>query len=102
MSIMEDLADALARDTIAALDVIEDEELIQDVARVIGASSVTTQEAFLTAMRVRLSIKRAQDYLDKRVKEAKLGLEASRSAPLGRRRHRILTCGHCTVAGAQR
>lgn len=81
MSIMEDLADALARDTIAALDVIEDEELIQDVARVIGASSVTTQEAFLTAMRVRLSIKRAQDYLDKRVKEAKLGLEASAPPP---------------------
>ncbi|WP_417248882.1 hypothetical protein [Celeribacter sp.] len=81
MGIMEDLADKIAQDTIDALDVIEDEELIQDVARVIGASSVTTQEAFLTAVRVRLSVKRASDYLANRVKEAKLGLEASAPPP---------------------
>lgn len=81
MGIMEDLADDLAKDTIAALDLIQDEQLIQDVARVIGASSVTTQEAFMTAARVRLSEKRARDYLAQRIAEAKAGKAASAPPP---------------------
>ena len=81
MSIMEDLADALAKDTIDALDIVGTDELIQDVARVIGASSVTTQEAFLTSARVRLSEKRARVYLEKRIEEAKKGLAAAAPPP---------------------
>lgn len=81
MGVMEDLADDLAKDTIAALDLIQDEQLIQDVARVIGASSITTQEAFLTAARVRLAEKRARDYLTKRITEAKEGRAASAPPP---------------------
>ncbi|PTQ71854.1 hypothetical protein [Celeribacter persicus] len=81
MGIMEDLADDLAKDTIAALDIIQDEQLIQDVSRVIGASSVTTQEAFMTAARVRLAEKRARDYLQKRIAEAKGGRAASAPPP---------------------
>ncbi|SFI82627.1 hypothetical protein [Celeribacter neptunius] len=81
MGIMEDLADDLAKDTIDALDVVGSEDLIQDVARVIGASSITTQEAFMTAARVRLSEKRAREYLNKRIAEAKAGLAASAPPP---------------------
>ncbi|WP_417272583.1 hypothetical protein [Celeribacter halophilus] len=81
MGIMEDLADDLAKETIAALDIVGSEELIQDVARVIGASSVTTQEAFLTAARVRLSEARAREYLRKRIAEAKAGQAASAPPP---------------------
>ncbi len=81
MGIMEDLADGLAKDTIDAMDIIQDEQLIQDVARVIGASSITTQEAFMTAARVRLSEKRARDYLKKRIAEAQKGLAPSAPPP---------------------
>ena len=81
MGIMEELADDLAKETIAALDYFEDEQLIQDVGRVIGASSVTTQEAFMTAARVRLSERRAREYLAKRVAEAKSGAAASAPPP---------------------
>ncbi len=71
MSITEDLADALARDVIAASEEIDDEELAARVAEVIGASSTTTQEAFLTAMRVRLSEARARKYLKDRLEKAR-------------------------------
>lgn len=81
MSIMEELADALAKDTIDALDIVGTEELIQDVARVLGASSVTIQEAFLTSSRVRLSEKRARAYLLTRITEAQRGLAASAPPP---------------------
>ncbi|MCA0043892.1 hypothetical protein [Celeribacter litoreus] len=81
MGIMEELADQLAKDTIDAIDIIQDEQLIQDVARVIGASSVTTQEAFMTAARVRLAEKRARDYLQKRLAEAREGVAPSAPPP---------------------
>lgn len=81
MSIMEDLADELAKETIEALALFDDEQLIQDVARVIGAASVTTQEAYLTAARVRLSEARGRAYLQKRIAEAKAGIEASAPPP---------------------
>ncbi|WP_417258809.1 hypothetical protein [Celeribacter sp.] len=81
MGITEDLADALAKDTIEALDLFEDEQLIQDVARVIGAGSMTTQEAFLTAARVRLSEKRGREYLLQRIAEAKQGKAATAPPP---------------------
>ncbi|AJE47057.1 hypothetical protein [Celeribacter indicus] len=81
MGVMEELADALAKDTIAALDLVGDDQLIQDVARVLGASSVTTQEAFMTAARVRLAEKRARDYLARRLHEAREGLAASAPPP---------------------
>lgn len=63
MSITEDLADRLARDTIDAMERLGDDTLIAEMAKVIGASSTTTQEAFMTAIRVRLSVKRADAYL---------------------------------------
>lgn len=82
MSITEDLADALAQDTIAALDLLDDgEQIIQDVGRVVGATSITTQEAFFTAARVRLSETRARAYLEKRIAEAKAGQAASAPPP---------------------
>nr|WP_319251389.1 hypothetical protein [uncultured Celeribacter sp.] len=81
MGVMEDLADALAKDTIEAIDLIGSEDLIQDVGRVIGASSITTQEAFLTAARVRLAEKRAREYLMTRIAEARKGLAASAPPP---------------------
>ena len=67
MSIMEELADKLAQEAIAAADKLDDEQVIADIARVIGATSATTEEAFLTAVRVRLAEARARKYLSDRL-----------------------------------
>jgi len=50
----EDLADELARDVIKFMDATDgDEQIISDIVQVLGASSQTAEEAFLTAVRVR-------------------------------------------------
>ncbi|MDX1780013.1 MAG: hypothetical protein R3256_01720 [Thalassovita sp.] len=70
MGVAEDLADALAKDTIEAAEALNDEALIDQVAKQIGASSQTTQEAFMTAVRVRLAEKRARKFLEGRLNSA--------------------------------
>lgn len=64
---IERLADALAKDTIDAMHKLGDDELVNDVATVIGASSPSTEEAFRTAARVRIAEARARAYLEKRL-----------------------------------
>lgn len=68
MSITEDLADRLARDVIEAAELMADETLVADIAKVMAASSTTTEEAFLTAVRVRLAEKRGRKFLEDRVR----------------------------------
>lgn len=67
MGIVEDLADALAVDALDAEKKTGDDLLVDRVAEILGADSVTTQEAFLTAIRVRKADRRARVYLDKRM-----------------------------------
>ncbi|MGR3499244.1 MAG: hypothetical protein ACU0E9_10175 [Limimaricola soesokkakensis] len=68
MGITEDLADALARDAIAAAEKLGDDKVISEVSDELGASSTTVQEAFLTAVRVRLAEQRARRHLDERLR----------------------------------
>lgn len=68
MGITEDLADALARDAIAAAEKLGDDKVISEVSDELGASSTTVQEAFLTAVRVRLAEQRARGHLDERLR----------------------------------
>lgn len=67
MGITEDIADKLAQETIAAAEQLGDDNLIAEVGRLIGAGSVTTQEAFMTAVRVRISEKRARRFLQEQL-----------------------------------
>ncbi len=67
MSITEDIADQLARDAIAAAEDLGDDNLIAELAKMIGTFSATTQEAFMTAIRVRISEKRAQKFLAEKI-----------------------------------
>ena len=67
MSVAEELADALAADVIRAAQELGDEDLIAEISKVIGSTSTTTQEAFMTAVRVRLSVERARRALAQRV-----------------------------------
>lgn len=60
MSILEDLADKLAQDALAAAEESGDDTLIEMISRELGSSSQTTQEAFNTAIRMRTAEARAR------------------------------------------
>lgn len=64
MSVLEDLADTLARDTIAAASELGDDDIIAQVAKQLAASSSTMEEAFMTSIRIRLSERRARRFLE--------------------------------------
>lgn len=69
MAVVDDMADALAADTIKAMDKLGQPFLYEEVARELAAASTTMEEAFLTAMRVRLAERRGRVFLNKRVRQ---------------------------------
>ena len=58
-SLLEQIADALARDVLRAAQELGDDDLVGEISKVVGTSSPTTQEAFNTAVRVRMAEGRA-------------------------------------------
>ena len=79
MGVIEDLADALAKDALDAAEALKDENLVDEVAGVILAQSQTLQEAFMTAIRVRKSEKAGRAFLIAKVKAAKEGKAAPKA-----------------------
>jgi len=77
MGITEDLADELARDVIKAIEVTGDEDLVREVQTILGATSQTAEEAFLTAMRVRRANIKARALLVDKVKTFKAKQDAA-------------------------
>ncbi len=71
MSVTEDLADALARDVLAAVDELGDDTLIEAIAKTLSTSSTVTQEAFMTSIRVRTAEARARKLLAERLAKGK-------------------------------
>ncbi|MCB1335723.1 MAG: hypothetical protein KDK26_19335 [Roseivivax sp.] len=69
MGVLEDLANALADDTMKAQNKLNEPYLFEEVAKVLGAASTTMEEAYLTSMRVRLAEKRGRIFLEKRIRE---------------------------------
>jgi hypothetical protein len=63
MGVVEDLADALAKDVLEAQAELDDDRFYEKVSRVLGDMSPTTQDAFMTAIRVRLAEKRGREFL---------------------------------------
>jgi len=63
MQLLEVLADDLAREALAAAEVSGDTMIVDQVGEVLGASSQTLQEAYLTAVRVRRAEVRARALL---------------------------------------
>ena len=59
MDLLESVADDLARQALEVIGMSQDDKLIKDMAEVMGASSSTLQEAFLTAVRIRKAETRA-------------------------------------------
>jgi hypothetical protein len=70
MSITEDLADALARDVLEAVEKLGDDTLIEEIAKTLGTSSSVTQDAFMTAIRARTAEARARKLLRARLQKA--------------------------------
>ena len=64
MSVIQDLADKLAEDVLAAEVELEDDRFYEKVSQVLLAASPTFQEAFITSVRVRLAERRGRDYLN--------------------------------------
>ncbi|EPX85020.1 hypothetical protein [Salipiger mucosus] len=67
MSLAQDLADQLAEDTFKAMEATGDDRFFMEVAKVIGASSTTLEEAYLTSVRVRLAERRARQFIQDRL-----------------------------------
>lgn len=76
MGVTEDLADDLAMQVIKYVDASGDEQVISDIVKVLGATSQTAEEAFLTSMRVRRANLKARALLLERVKKFKAAQQA--------------------------
>ena len=80
MGVTEDLADDLARDTIKYIDATGDEDIINELVKVLGATSQTAEEAFLASIRVRRANIKAKALLIQRVKAYKAKQDGAKPA----------------------
>ncbi|MFN7223576.1 MAG: hypothetical protein ACK4MS_06140 [Paracoccaceae bacterium] len=83
---IQDLADGLARDVLEASQDLGDPYFYEQVAKVVGASSPTLQESFMTSIRIRLAEQRGRAFLDKAIAAKRDGAklpEAPREAEKG-------------------
>ena len=63
MDLTESIADELALEALKVVGNDVDSRIVENIAEVMGASSQTLQEAFLTAVRVRRAEARARSML---------------------------------------
>lgn len=71
MSTLDALAGKLAEDTLKAQKELGDERLFMEVSAVLGASSQSLEEAFLTECRMRMSEEKGRAFLIEKVKAAR-------------------------------
>lgn len=76
MALLDDLADKLAADVMEAMERLGNDRLYIDVGKVIGTSSPSLQEAFLTSCRLRLSEQRGRKFLEATLKATREGGKA--------------------------
>lgn len=65
MATLQEMADQLADDVLAAEQELGDDRFYEKVAKVLMAASPTFQEAYMTAVRVRLAERRGREFLEK-------------------------------------
>ncbi|MEC7760483.1 MAG: hypothetical protein VX874_01065 [Pseudomonadota bacterium] len=63
MQLIDDVADRVAVEVLKLVDETGNPDIIEEVKKVIGTSSQTLEEAFMTAIRVRRAEARALDLL---------------------------------------
>ena len=71
MSMVQDLADKLADDTLKAMKHLDDDRFYMEVASELAAASTTLEEAFLTSIRVRLAERKARAFIRARIEGQK-------------------------------
>ena len=67
MSMVNEIAEKLAEDTLKAMKHLDDDRFFMEVAHELGAASTTLEEAFLTAIRVRLAERKARAFIKGRI-----------------------------------
>ena len=65
MSVLQEMADKLADDVLAAEAELGDDRFFEKVAQVLAAASPTFQEAYITSIRVRLAERRGRLFLER-------------------------------------
>ncbi len=76
MALIHDLCDALARDVVAAMDELGDDRFHEKVSKILLDMSPTTQEAYLTSIRVILAERKARAFLNAALKAKREGKAA--------------------------
>lgn len=76
MALLEELTEKLAIDTVAAMDELGDDRFHDKVSKVLLDMSPTTQEAFMTAIRVLLAERKARKFLEANLKAKREGTAA--------------------------
>ena len=79
MTTLEKIASDLADTTIAIMEKTGDDRLHFQVAEVLGASSQTLEEAYLTEVRVRMAGKAAKQFLKEKVAELTQAAKAAKT-----------------------
>ncbi len=73
MDLQERVADELASAVLELSEAANDPDLVEEIKKVVGTSSTTLEEAYMTAVRVRRAEKRAYELLARYRKEKGLG-----------------------------
>ncbi|MDQ2088662.1 hypothetical protein [Marimonas arenosa] len=73
------IASDLADKTVAIMEKTGEDRLHYEVAKVLGASSQTLEEAYLTEVRVRLAGKAANEFLKEKVKTIAESLKSGKA-----------------------
>lgn len=81
MATLQEMADQLADDVLAAEAELQDDRFYEQVAKVLLAASPTFQEAFMTSVRVRLAERRGREFLDRALAIKRGQVVASPAAP---------------------
>ncbi len=82
MTALQDLADQLAEDVLAAEAELNDDRFYEKIAKVLMAASPTFQEAFMTSIRVRLAERRGREFLEKALAAKRGVIEEEPVAPV--------------------
>ncbi|MGB3316299.1 MAG: hypothetical protein WBB85_18005 [Albidovulum sp.] len=82
MPTTEELGIALAEDVLKAVEELGDDAIINEVNKIVEASSSGLQEAYMAAIRAQRSSARAREHLDARLKRFR-ATAAAEAAPTG-------------------
>ena len=82
MATLQEMADQLAEDVLAAETELGDDRFYEKVAQVIMAASPTFQEAYITSVRVRLAERRGRDFLEKALAAKRGEIDEEPEAPV--------------------